>query len=362
MKYIINLKPTAPYFFGGEVTFGEIGVAESKQNYLVKSNLLPQASTLWGLVRYEILRQKNYLNYTHEQKEEVKKLIGNTGFHLNRKIGVSYGVIQGISPIFLKNADKYYTAMPLDEDMPCKKCECKEEGCECKGYQLKVNTDNPGKSYYSGKIRDKLVNIEGYDIKNYRNYRFWINNERNIIEAPFSICEQIGITKNSTENSNKEGFFKQKLVALDDDFCFTFILEVSDDAKLENVISNPVYLGGNRSMFMMSLTLIDDKNKDLEPLFSNLKKKNRKLLLSDAYITKDNFDKFDFVWGNAIPFRHIITSVDNGHSWTTPKKTEVLYYLLSKGSVIYSSDEVLNLNENTNNKSCEYKFGLNHTI
>ena len=57
--YIVRLTPINSYYFGGEITFGE-GVA---QNYYVKSNYLPQASSLLGVMRYEVLRQNNLLSY-----------------------------------------------------------------------------------------------------------------------------------------------------------------------------------------------------------------------------------------------------------------------------------------------------------
>ena len=89
--YIVRLTPINSYYFGGEITFGE-GVA---QNYYVKSNYLPQASSLLGVMRYEVLRQNNLLSYdktNSQQLEQVKYLIGERGFNMDDDS--SYGIIQ----------------------------------------------------------------------------------------------------------------------------------------------------------------------------------------------------------------------------------------------------------------------------
>lgn len=319
--YIVRLTPINSYYFGGEITFGE-GAA---QNYYVKSNYLPQASSLLGVMRYEVLRQNNLLSYdktNRQQLEQVKYLIGEHGFNLDDDS--SYGIIQKLSPVFVENkrSGKFYTPMPLDD-----------------GIQISFQSDTEC-SFSSVCKQSKAITMKGYDYKHYDNYRYWISGDGEKIDtkAIFYEKEQIGITKSNREDDDQDAFYKMVSVGLRDSYNFVFILETSID--INPVEKEVVYMGGNRSAFVMSIVPFENEPTDFFcTYFSSLKRSDRLLLLSDTYFTDQERNDFPFIWADMICNRYIVNQYEKGHSWNRPLKT-VLYHLFARGGAIYTSETI----------------------
>ncbi len=347
-RYLVRLAPIDAYFFGGEVTFGELKnenqnenqEENQKQNYLVKSNYLPQQSALLGLMRYEILHQNELLFVKGKAKEgtktKVEELIGDKGFD-PKDFRSSYGIIKRISPIFIENQGVYYTRMPLDAG-------------------INVTLDNK-MAYYNG-IDKPLPVLKGYDYKEYDNYCYWCsdNISNKIKESEIFIeTERIGIQKNRTEDA----FFKQTLISLKEGYNFAFTVDIDNKLEEETTIAT---LGGNQSRFKMEIIECTSENNlenfDFCKYFAPLASKNRILLLGDAIIPDAIRDKIDFIWGNCIENRYIVRTVDEGHSWGKPKKTEALYHLQSRGSVIYHKKGIAAIKPELSNDSYQ-TIGLN---
>ena len=311
-RYLVRLTPIDAYFFGGEVTFGD----NKKQNYLVKSNYIPQQSALLGLMRYEILRQNDMLfgEGKNIDKNKVEKLIGAKGFDPTQP-AASHGIIKKISPVFIEKQEAFYTRMPLDAD-------------------ITVSLKKELKVYYNG-IAKPLPTLEGYDYKEYNNYCYWCSNNisNKINESDIFIeTERIGIQKNKTDDA----FFKQTLIRLKEGFNFAFTIDIEGVLEAKSAI---VPLGGNQSRFKIEITECNKENNldnfDFCEYFKPLANDNRILLLGDAIIPDATRDKIDFIWGNCIENRYIVSKVADGHSWKKPTKTNALYHLQSRGSVIY---------------------------
>lgn len=328
MKYLIEFKPLDRYFFGGEITFGE---GQDSANYFAKSNFMPQSSTIIGTLRYEILRQKQLLNY--ESADSVKDYIGENSFSIDRALKekpVTFGILSNISPLFI--ADKhtgYYTAMPLD-------------------YNIKLAIGN-GKCYYSGKRTEQCIELNNYDPKTYDNYLHWINpdkqkladvlkqrypnEEQRILQEVYTVSEQIGIIKDKTKEEDKNAFFKQQLITLHPDLSFVCTVETTGPLMTGESV---VYMGANRSIFKMSIqdTELDFSSPFPTNYFYNLHQYDRLLLLGDAYITDALKENALFIWGESNCFRNIESTIDKKISWSLPKKSD-LFHLLPRGSVIY---------------------------
>ncbi len=311
-RYLVRLTPIDAYFFGGEVTFGD----NKKQNYLVKSNYLPQQSALLGLMRYEILRQNDMLFVIGKAKEGTEELIGAKGFD-PKEPQSSYGIIKRISPIFIENQGVYYTRMPLDA-----------------GINVTLD-DKKQKAYYNGTPKPLPI-LKGYDYKNYDNYCYWCSNNisNKIKESEIFIeTERIGIQKNKIDDA----FFKQTLISLKEGYNFVFTVDIDNKLKEETTIAT---LGGNQSRFKLGITECRPTENihqvfDFCTYFAPLANENRILLLGDAIIPDATRDKIDFIWGNCIENRYIVSKVADGHSWEKPTKTNALYHLQSRGSVIF---------------------------
>lgn len=347
MKYLVTLKPIGSYFFGGEVTLGE----GTSQNYFVESNLLPQTSALLGLMRYEVLRQNTLLSYdpsNSDDKNRVDKLIGDSGFNLEKPKD-KYGIIRNISPVFLTDNQKFYTAMPLDAGYPVQfstKNRCSYFSCDDE-VDVKKNCHDDccfsNFSCYDEVVAKKIVItnetvINGFDCKTYDNYKYWCDPDGNRFENPFSFSQQIGITKNERNENGSDAFYKQTLIRLNPSLSFAFTVEVDDDSPLKEV-KTIIPLGGNRSMFFMN---ISSTALDMATVFSPLHQDGRILALGDAFLNKADLVKCTFIWGENKPCRYMVNSTDKKHSWKKPQKTTVLYHLLSRGSVIYADSSVLN--------------------
>ena len=69
--YLIKLRPLTHYYFGGEQGLG----SGDSRNYLVKSRLWPQQTTLLGLVRYVILREQGLLAQNWEESPQRSRKI-----------------------------------------------------------------------------------------------------------------------------------------------------------------------------------------------------------------------------------------------------------------------------------------------
>lgn len=361
MKYLITLQPIENYFFGGEVTLGDLGDLGA-QNYFVKSNPLPQASALLGLVRYEILRQHELLSYDpsdEEKRKQVCALIGDKGFDMENP-ALSYGIIQALSPVFLTDGKEYYTVLPLDQGYP-------------------VRMDNTIRCFYTdpqggeGSVGVKpLPVIEGYNEKDYQNYKYWCNAQGEYTDTTcsfFQSTEQIGITKKQRDEKGqhtkvgpmlaevtkkqkkeKDAFFKQQLMRLAPGVSMVFTVETTEPLEKSSQI---LPWGGNRSMFSVT---VEETTIDFADVFAPLHRDGRLLALGDAYLEEATREKSDFIWGENKPFRYTINPVKKKHTWNSPKKAPVLYHLQARGSVLYGSNTYL---EELKKESALNKVGLN---
>lgn len=334
MKYLITLRPLDNYFFGGEVTLGE----GSGQNFFVTSNNLPQSSSLVGLMRYEVLRQHNLLSYNPSDPDtlnKVKRLIGERGFDLENPAS-AYGIIQSISPLFLCDKEHYYTPMPLDNNVKKEETDG-EEQLRVEPIPVRTRKDNVRCSYAgTGEVSCKAIpEAETFDAKTYNAYMYWCDEAGNPMKVePFSKVQQIGILKNKQGETEEKALFKQTLIKLHESLKMVFSVETSEPLTPGSCITP---LGGNRSMFYME---IEEKEMDWSQCFQELHRDGRLLALGDARLTDDERKACTFIWGMCTDMRHISNNVNEKHSWSSPKKSQ-LHHLQGRGSVVYADAEQL---------------------
>lgn len=338
-KYLVKLKPLSPYFIGGENTFGE----GPKANYFAESLWMPQQSTLLGMLRYKVLKIHDLLGLGMlEHKAMAKNLIGAASFSLEQSLArpQDFGVIRSLSPLFISDeheANSFYTAMPLD-------------------HGIKVSFENLVNCLWSGKATQGLPILENFRPKTYDNYLHYVNPEgvklndvlkdrykdlkKKEWKQVFSCSEQIGITKTTGGESNNDAFFKQKMISLHPDLCFVCTVEIAEEIP-EAQREDFVFMGANRSMFKLSMrkTDLDFTASDGMNYFGKLARENRYLLLSDAYLKDEVFEKVSFIWGESVSMRTIVNQVENGVSWGKPEKSP-LYHLQAKGSVLYGNESI----------------------
>lgn len=351
-----------PFFFGGELTFGDN--ENIKSDYFVHSNQLPQASTILGVMRYTILKVNGLLikNAKDASKNADKRieLIGKGGFSIANPPADGYGVIKSISPVFVEDFRKHVL-------MPCP--------VDC-GYDVSFtpsavqgNKDNKAKLLPEVKCtkENKFYDEEKkllFPYKKYDNWKYWMNEEGLQVQTEeiFADAEQIGIRKGEACEDDK-AFYKQTFKTFvkeyeekdektgeikrrtPHDYEFVFLTDVEDE-RLKSLteskeFSDIVQMGGQRSMFRISISRADDQKADIKDWFKDtdtfLSTDKKVVLMSDAYLKQEDWDGFDFVWGESICNRYIVSDT-NTPCEGKPKKTEKLYRLLSRGSVIFHND------------------------
>ena len=105
MRYTVILEPLAPFFFGGERTFGKRG-DERNGSYLARSEYFPQQSALLGMLRRELMIQHGLLTRkirgewgSEPHKAAAKKLVGGEKFDPDRKEAQDFGTGSGRLPL-----------------------------------------------------------------------------------------------------------------------------------------------------------------------------------------------------------------------------------------------------------------------
>ncbi|MCC8070342.1 MAG: type III-B CRISPR module-associated protein Cmr3 [Bacteroidales bacterium] len=304
-RYLVRLTPLGTYFFGGEVTFGD----GTTQNYLVHSQLLPQAAALLGVMRYAVLASHGLLETgDHEADAERRKrypsLIGQT-FDMENPSSDGYGIIKRLSPVFIEKKGHLFTPRPAD-------------------YGCSVRFSDDGHTSFTSAEERPLISIEG-DI---RYTSEWISEDGATIlsKADIFLTEQrVGITRKPGVPDDKS-FFKQTVVRLADGCSFCFTVDTSEPLS---GLPSIVQLGGDRSLSHLELEPCSD---DIVKRFSPLHCEGRLVLLSDAYLpTAAEWQAFDFVWGESVTNRYTA----NAHK---SRRKSLLYHLLSRGSVVYHRD------------------------
>jgi CRISPR-associated protein Cmr3 len=316
-RYLITLRPLDFYFFGGAITFGDGG----NLNYLVKSEKLPQQTTILGMLRKEILKQygpyhENINDYTNEEKEQMREKIGASPFSPNGPN--EFKAIKSVSPVFITDGKRHYIPVPLD-------------------FRIKYKDNNAGTYGSNAMTKDKtfIPSIEEYEHKKGHPRGFIaadgksrIKNDEDKNEGIFQPVERVGIRKNPTGGAEEEAYYKQTRYMLKGDFRFAIIVE--SDLELRNSI---VEMGGERSTFEMKVKAT--------PLvfsifFENVHApKNGVLLFADSFAPAEIYDLCEFAITEIISFQHFSDLSKN-------IERSPIYYLIKRGSVLYGNAGKIN--------------------
>ena len=112
MRYLVKMTPLEPYAFGTDQTFAFHGVAATgKETYFVRSNMVPEQTTILGMLRYIILEMEGLLKtdfqYSPEERAKMAACIGPESFRLSEKQKQDFGYIHEISPLFLMDGQNH---------------------------------------------------------------------------------------------------------------------------------------------------------------------------------------------------------------------------------------------------------------
>jgi CRISPR-associated protein Cmr3 len=339
----LKITPLDTYFFGTE----NINPLNQEANYFLKSNKLPQQSTLLGAIRYALLLnadKKIFANNTIVNKTEATKLIGEQSFKLNAT-EFKFGKIKKISPIFLiKNNHKYIPCPIISKDDIF---ELKNNEAFIKDYDAK----NGYETYYTNGNEYELEKNIFKEVIQVQNFKEKQNRKQNNLKVK--------------AKDKEDAFFKTQFYSLTKDWSFGINVEIEDETLLP--IRFQMKMGGENKLFNFEKTTIASQPKPLEKFASQ----NFHLLtfISDAY-TNQYEPIFDFGILETIPFRYLFSTIEKTEKYNNRSKTDEselksskLIELIKKGSIFYFSDkEKLIAFEKQFENSYLKNVGFNHYI
>jgi len=323
--YLITLTPTGKFFFGGEMKFAVNGEETQSTSYIIRSNKFPQQTSLLGMLRFLILRNTPEMFDAKEQKildiakkrkndnedSPVEELIGKTSFYKGKTDG--YGRIKRIYPCFLQKDGKPIRFLERD-------------------YKYEVQFNNQLGSNNKADAFD-LPEIKGYKAKDGIPSLYLIDD----VEVPESdiFVEDVsnGINRDiKTGKVDENAYFKQVCYRFNDKlfeyespsykknrkhkkdndgnelstpckytFAFYAEMELTDDevAKYKNQL---VSVGGDNSQFIINI-----EQQDIE---ENDKTGTSVVLLSPAYLEKEDLKDVRFAITETIPFKCMKTKTE----------------------------------------------------
>lgn len=398
--YLIKLCPIDRFYFGNDVTFGP-----NNTNYFVRSVYFPQQTTLLGMLRYYLLVQNDAL----DEKGKVKctppsladDLIGNSGFDASPK--PNFGLIKEISPVFISGPDGEYFVQSREFGLQWQEDELNGDKRHelvplkvRKGHGKKGFSEH-GIHYFEGfnaktEIPDLLVNARTGRMRFFEYKNELKDNPMNGIFIP---NEQIGIRlpKTLDERKNKDkGYYKQIGFTMPSGYGFAFYakIDIPTNKKFEDGL---VRMGADQSWFSLvqepvnetdqsilkNFSVSDTESTLVNRLFRKVNDFNEKVvLLSDSYLTKDEYEKCLFASVATVPFRFVKITEKEGK---TPEgkrkiftmngtglkltKSEEYITLLKKGSVLYvkskkEKDQLIKYLKDS--KQAFYQIGYNYAI
>ncbi len=376
--FYVTLEPLEPYFFGSERKLGD-GISEAGSFYFIQSEFVPSQTTLLGMIRFFLLGQSGGIRDDYQVDES---LIGKSSFILSESIFEDFhkdkvrsvddvqdfGVIKGISPLFLvDDEERYYMATPKNH--------LKDKGIYTPYEMIKVDADGRKGSYllkdYNGKTGIT------------RSYARLTDGRIFKMEELFGSAENIGIHRRSEE----EGFFKKEYKYLrrvmdkpeegiGQPLRFAFFLSLTDDSevlslKLPHFLSKGclvkgiVYMGLGKSAFSIK---IRKKENDFWHQAVDLVKRNCPQGLIAYYTVSDTLfleqPDLSFAIIETGNFRYLMTqsAKKNKKDYWGRMKRSVLHHVVKPGSMFWvEKDKEVEFKKSFDIANCK-KIGMNQLI
>jgi len=356
--YEVTLKPYSTYFFGGEKNF-----VNGNEDYLAISNIFPQQTTLLGLIRHQLLIQNGLLKDNKITDENMaQQLIGAGSYQLNTK-WEGCGVIESLSPVFLKNNLNWIRKSELT-----------------KGFKF---TKIKGESTYSsGNIKNFIPLLEGYTAKDAKPNQYLNLNSPINEDEIFSFVPRIGIQKKPSNLNREKAFYKQHHCTLKEAYSFVFYVTLRDTTNfsvnpdltaktLVQFSSTTATMGAERSIFQ--LTINKENNPDYLRYFNKPESSTpMTILLSDTLVNTPDLEMVEFIVSETQDFRQFVTKTQKNHQFNnfnknggnpnSPVKSKLQKLLKRGGVFFFETQEIRQQFTNKLINDPNYKIGMNHFL
>lgn len=327
MKYLVKMTPLELYTFGTEISYKFTSTENSgKTTYFVRSKEVPEQTTVFGMLRYAVLKNEGLLkssfHYTSEELDKLKSCIGRESFQFSSKEKQDFGYLKNISPVFLIDENNnYYIKNPLHNKSSKQGYEpmkLTEETIKTSAGEIKL----PRNGEYNSK--------KGY-VKGYYNLT-----DGSIKDNLFKTYVFTGNKCMDKEVNNDEGFFKREVTELEKGFSFAVFVTLDDKAK-RLAVNDILYMGQKKSAFFVSAIEVekDDLTEKVKKAFSS-KDYPWFYALSDLVISdKVEYSTFCIVEDKHI--RNLETVYQESKYVSKIKRNKVQFSLINHGSVFYET-------------------------
>ncbi|MDO4790561.1 MAG: type III-B CRISPR module-associated protein Cmr3 [Porphyromonas sp.] len=359
--YLVKLTPIEKFFFGQKNTFEEDNV-----NYFVRSSHFPQQTALLGLLRYQLLLNSGSDIFSDNKivkATEAAKLIGKQSFSPFFE-GESFGVIKGLSPIFLidKNSEESY--FPAG-----KRYQKKGKDKPYEVLSLFCESKHPFFKDYSSKAEHPNM---------------WINSKGELLDEDTLFVEdsRVGMRKNYEGNTDDNSFFYETFYRFNNEngkrnLCFAFYCELETEREFSNRI---VHLGGERQPFSMEVIKVNPAegytSKTEAIKYGKDENYYTVMLLSDAYIESETVDEAYFAVTEITEFACLLTTTERRKRFYNRNKERELRHttddnisvskeieLYARGSLFYFKNKDAAEDFKREVESSHFHtIGYNHTI
>lgn len=322
-SYLLTFRPIDVFFWGNEKTLNDDNLS-----YFVHSNKYPQQTTLLGALRYKLLEANRLLSVGNSPvNDKAHAWIGKSSFSIESQID-SYGYIEKLSPVFLKDETDIWHSIP------------KDFGCTFKAIAANVKLGDS--------IQNSLGFFELFDAKK-GSPECLINIESTTkpLKCIFKEDIRIGIQKDvmvETKALFKQSYYRFKSSKM----TFATIAhldEVAGKCLIDFIKKSPfVRMGAEQRSFEMTISEKENSQELFTLKHTNTSEFTKIVLLSDAYVEPRIYYHCAGVMSETVDFRNIETNKDTQYwNWNTgkdaqktyPKKLNVKRNLLEKGSVFY---------------------------
>ena len=361
--YFVKLTPTGKFFFGGDMRFGIDGKDGEFSSYIIESSVMPQQTSLLGMMRFLLLSNNNDLfdseNNCIRQGVSVDDLIGKSSFSVNDgKSENAFGKILSLGPCCVYGKGKRYFRAPMDKVFSSinwdNAVSAAINGKDVKIPELKVMVDTEEENYTGKHSFNPSFMAIGSETVSVKDNIVFICSGNLVVkdylyaeEKLFKKDTRIGIDKNYEGKSQTNALYKQISYRLENGFCFAFDVEVDDNVDLTEYNGQLVNLGADSSAFIFNAEEYNSvENADKNGLDV--------VLLSDAYISDEMIKDIQIRYSinQTRPFRFISTNNNSDASYyringkNAAKRSE-RFELYQAGSVFYFE------NEEQKNKFCD---------
>lgn len=321
--YLVKLTPMEKFFFGQKNTFEEDNV-----NYFVRSSHFPQQTSLLGLLRYQLLLDAGSDIFSDNKivkATEAVKLIGKQSFSPFSK-GEGFGVIKGLSPIFLIDSEESY--FPAG-----KRYQKKGKDKPYEVLSLFCESKHPFFKDYSSKAG--LPDM-------------WINSKGELLDEDTLFVEdsRVGIRKNYEGNTDDNSFFYETFYRFNNEngkrsLCFAFYCELETEKEFSNRI---VHLGGERQPFFMEVIKVNAAEGYSSKTGAIKYEKDENyytvMLLSDAYIESKIVDEAYFAVTEITEFACLLTTTEHTKRFYNRNNERKLSHMEDRGSSVSNNISV----------------------